>query len=224
MTLTRDQKTKRFVNELATTVPSADYRPRSGDGAPERRFRLSSIRDRCGYDRVSAALLAELTVQLEHLGIYASPPLKAGLSQDAWVTFSRQRPAIAEVAPAEAALEAFLLASPKSLKGLPSSAHIQHQVRVPGTNRRVDLIATTDDEVTIIELKKAGGALGVGQLVQYMDAWRKTTAADNKTVRGILLSGVNDEETRRAIEDARLAGHELAWYTYQLSFSMEAMK
>ena len=156
--------------------------------------------------------------------MYTSPPLRAGLKPDTWVTISRQRPTLAEIAPHEAALEAFLMASPGSLEGIPKSARLQQQVGVPGTKKTVDILATTDRAITIIELKKAAGALGVGQLVQYVDAWKKTTEADGRAVRGILVSGVENEDTRRAIEDACLAGHDLSWYVYKLNFSMKPMR
>jgi hypothetical protein len=220
MTLTKQQKTTRFVHELAVTVPADPPRPVLGDGPPEKRFLLATIRDRCGHRHVSQVFLADLTDELGDLGLYASPALTSAVDQETWITIQRQPAVPHRVAPSEAALEAFLMASPHSLKGIPRGAELHKEVRVPGMDRWVDILATTPTTVTLIELKQDAGVVGVAQLLGYVDAWMRSADAVGRTVKGILVTGVEDEDTRRAVNNAHAAGHDIEWYVYQLTFSM----
>lgn len=217
-------KTKAFIDEMATTIPVPVAAPRAGDRPTERRFKLSTIRSRCGLGAMSEKLRAELTDGLAELGLYMSPALHIAQAPGTWITISRRAPSPQHLVGTEEMLEMILHQNPSAIKGLPRGISLERQMPVPGRLKVVDLTGMTPTDIYLIELKKAGGRKGVDQLADYMDGWKESgeVKEDGRKVHGILITGSDDPETRAAL--AEYSAHAIVWHVYDYQFSLNRVQ
>jgi Endonuclease NucS len=202
----------RYVAELKTDLPEPRPGAEFADSGAIRWRKLSSILRDCGVGRATKGFLADLARRLADEHIYSRPLLtESGLErsdrvQFALVPFSPD----AMLFDKERDFRAFIEAAVGTfgpLKGLRLKG-IEYRLR---SGRRIDLLCEEKGPhgaLVAVELKTTEGDGVVNQLTRYLDELKQESIARGRDVRGIIISGREDETVAESL--ARRS--DIQWY------------
>jgi hypothetical protein len=173
-----------------------------------------------GRSRVTDDFVRQLATALEAAAICTSPPLTARpLFQDDWVYFSNMpiRPDSVFFA-REQDLCDFIRRGLGVLPLLMGLREIENEFRL-GTRQRIDLLCeelaqSRRGDLVAIELKRGDPGYGVkAQLDAYLDALKQHPKAKGRQVRGIIISGPDEDAQSAAKAPSK---NRIAWFYYKI--------
>lgn len=195
--------------------PSASVIRAWCDAVDENGQRLITLRQLLkafGYQRRSSASLTSISRYLEEKGLYVDVP--DGIDIDASVPLTAEPVRrIGELYEREADLERRFPGGIMRRVGLERVVSRQYSPR--GTRDKLDFLCLDNDgRSVVVELKAGpGDKRAVEQVLRYIGVLKKE--GGHKEPRGVLITGVGDLHTRRALE-GRQADDHIRWWVYGL--------
>jgi hypothetical protein len=202
---------------------SKELAPPLGTPEGERRVvrrKVSQVLNLCGRKVVTQGFLAQLERVLAAARVFTSRQLTGrALFQKEWLQFSNAEfPPDAVVFPTERDLCEFIRRALGVLPELAALREIGGEFRLR-SGQRIDLLCeevaqSGKGDLVAIELKKGDPGYGVkAQLDAYLDALSRHPKAKGRQVRGLIISGPDDDSRSAALASSK---HRIDWYCYRV--------
>lgn len=178
----------------------------------QRHIKLRQLLKAFGYHRRSAANLAAIAAFLQSHALYVDIPEGMHIDESVPPTAEPVR-RIGDLYEREADLESRFARAIMRRVGLKRIVARQYSPR--GTRDKLDFLCLDDEGcAVVVELKAmAGDKRAVEQVLRYIGMLK--AEGHHKRPRGILITGLADINTRRALEGRQVDDH-IRWWVYGL--------